>query len=812
MANKSDGKVVISTALDNSGLPKGIGQAKGMLGGLSGVVTKLGGVIAAAFSVKVVADFAKECLDLGSDLQEVQNVVDVTFTTMNEQVNEFARNAARTAGLSETMAKKYTGTFGAMAKSFKFTEAEAYEMSTALTQMSGDVASFYNLSQDEAYTKLKSVFTGETESLKDLGVVMTQTALDSYALANGFGKTTSQMTEQEKVALRYRFVMEQLTGASGDFVRTSDSWANQTKLLSLQFDSLKASIGQGLINVLTPVIKMLNTLMSKLQVVADAFRDFTTSIFGSAGDSVDGAAKGYAEAADGVADLADNTEKAGKAAKKALAGFDDLNVLQSGNDSKGGSTGIDIGAPGSLSMGTVTVGGDVQDEVSPKIQGIIDFALEKIRGFGEQISIAFQPTVSSWSTAFSSLLPAVQDTASRIGTAWTTLWDTSLAPFGSKIITEWIPSVVNTFSETFAPIFADVMPVAMDTWATNFENKCLIISEWTKWLGEGFDKIKTIFTDMCESIKSNWDTYGGGLLAEFQTFVDGAWDTWWKFYDEIIAPVFEMVSDTVDQIWEESLKPLWDKLVDFVLSVGTGLLTLWNTVIKPLVDWIITFLGPVVESVAGWILETVKDTISVVTKVIGGILDSVKKVFNGIVNFLSGVFTGNWKKAWGGVVDIFKGLFGGIVTVAKGYVNTIILALNTLIGAIYSGISGVVNGLGNVVSTVGKMLGKNWGFSIPTVPPKIPYLAQGAVLPPNKPFLAMVGDQKNGTNVEAPLATIQEALAEVLSAYGGSGDEAVIEKLDQILSAILSIEVGDTTIGKAANRYNEKMAIIKGRA
>ena len=125
----------------------------------------------------------------------------------------------------------------------------AYEMSTALTGLSGDVASFYNISQDEAYTKLKSVFTGETESLKDLGIVMTQTALDQFALANGFGKTTQAMSEAEKVALRYKFVTEQLSGASGDFLRTSDGWANQVRVLQLQFDSLKATIGQGLIDV-----------------------------------------------------------------------------------------------------------------------------------------------------------------------------------------------------------------------------------------------------------------------------------------------------------------------------------------------------------------------------------------------------------------------------------------------------------------------------------------------------------------------------------------------------------------------------------
>ena len=122
------------------------------------------------------------------------------------------------------MTKKYTGTFGAMAKAFGFSEKQALDMGATLTGLAGDVASFYNLSQDEAYTKIKSVFTGETESLKDLGVVMTQTALDSYALANGFGKTTDQMSEAEKVALRYSFVQKQLSAATGDFSRTSQSW------------------------------------------------------------------------------------------------------------------------------------------------------------------------------------------------------------------------------------------------------------------------------------------------------------------------------------------------------------------------------------------------------------------------------------------------------------------------------------------------------------------------------------------------------------------------------------------------------------
>ena len=277
---KSDAGVIISTKLDTEDIKKGAEEIKEELedvkeevegvgensekagdaigGELVTGFKKLGKAIAAAKIVEKLYEFGKEAIELGSDLEEVQNVVDVTFETMSDSVNKFAKDAQKSAGLSEKMAKQYVGTFGAMADSFGFTEVEAYEMSTALTQLTGDVASFYNLSQDEAMNKLKGVFTGETEALKELGVVMTQAALDNYALANGFDKTTSSMTEQEKVALRYQFVMDQLSASSGDFVRTQDSWANQSKVLALQWESLMATLGTGLIDVLSPGMEFLN--------------------------------------------------------------------------------------------------------------------------------------------------------------------------------------------------------------------------------------------------------------------------------------------------------------------------------------------------------------------------------------------------------------------------------------------------------------------------------------------------------------------------------------------------------------------------
>ena len=386
-------------------------QFESQMAGITGLAKKTGAALTAAFGIKKLVDFGKQCLELGSDLAEVQNVVDVTFPHMTSEVDKFAKSAAQSFGLSETMAKQYTGTFGAMAKAFGFSEKQAYDMGTTLTGLAGDVASFYNLSQDEAYTKLKSVFTGETESLKDLGVVMTQTALDSYAMANGFGKTTSAMTEAEKVALRYQFVQDQLSAAQGDFARTSDSWANQCRILSLQTQSLIATIGQGLINLFTPVIKVINIAIGKLATLANAFKAFTELITGNkasnggsngvseiaasaadAGDSLNGAS-------DAASNLTNNTNKAGKAAQnaakkiKSLMGFDQINKLDSQSSTSSSGTSPSTGSTGTagngVDYGKLADGDTVIDKTDEKLSALQKRCQELAKLFKKGFEIGF---------------------------------------------------------------------------------------------------------------------------------------------------------------------------------------------------------------------------------------------------------------------------------------------------------------------------------------------------------------------------------------------------------------------------------------
>ena len=417
-------------------------QFNKQLGGIQNLAKKTGKMLAGAFVVKGLTSFAKDCIELGSDLTEVQNVVDVVFPTMNKKVNEFAQNAASTFGLSETMAKKFTGTFGAMANAFGFSEKESYKMSTALTGLAGDVASFYNISQDEAFTKLKSVFSGETETLKDLGIVMTQTALDQYALANGFGKTTSAMMEQEKVALRYAFVQQQLQNATGDFSRTSDQWANQIRILSLQFDSLKASIGQGLINLFLPIVKVINTVLGKLMTLANAFKSFTAMIMGKkstgASTSLDKTAASAGKVSDSLNkatgasnSLNKSTKKVGDTAKKTakkisgLMGFDQINKLTEtkGTSGSNGNTGSGTGSAGSgASGGTVDMGSlpKGEDEKATKLGKGYD----NLRKAIDKLRVAF--------SAFSKV---------AIG-AFKWIWKNMLVPLGKWTMQKLAPKLI----------------------------------------------------------------------------------------------------------------------------------------------------------------------------------------------------------------------------------------------------------------------------------------------------------------------------------------------------------------------------------
>ena len=236
---------------------KGIVTSEAIVGGFRAIGSAVGDM------VRNFADFAKGGIDVASDLQEVQNVVDVTFGEKGAAaVEDFAKKAAGSFGMSELSAKKFTGTMGAMLKSMNLDDAAVQDMSLALTGLAGDMASFYNLDAEEAFSKLRSGISGETEPLKQLGINMSVANLEAYAMSQGINTAWKEMSAAEQATLRYQYIMQATADAQGDFARTSDSYANQQRILQLNMENLSASIGKKVLPIITQFSGLLNDLFA----------------------------------------------------------------------------------------------------------------------------------------------------------------------------------------------------------------------------------------------------------------------------------------------------------------------------------------------------------------------------------------------------------------------------------------------------------------------------------------------------------------------------------------------------------------------
>ena len=666
----ADGSVIIDTRMDTSGVQNGVSAIRQSFGGLGSVVKKIGILIGGAFAIGKLTQFGKECVELGSNLSEVQNVVDVTFTTMSDKVNEFAKNAMTSAGLSETMAKQYVGTFGAMSKSFGFSEAQAYDMSTALTQLTGDVASFYNISQDLAYIKLKSVFTGETETLKDLGVVMTQSALDQYALANGYGKTTSAMTEQEKVALRLAFVQKQLSAASGDFIRTSDSWANQVRVMQLQLQSLKATVGQGLINLFTPVLKVINILLGKLATLANAFKSFTELITGkkSSGqtsasgaglagtDAIADTADQYGDAADNAEkladatnDTADATKKATKAAKGYLSPLDEIN-----NYSTDKSTDSSSKAPGAT--------GGLADQMKDAVQNV---------DYGK---VAEGETV----------LDKISDSAKKLANLFKKLWK----PFQDA----WKKEGKNTIDAAsialsgIAKLAKSVGKSLVEVW-TNGTGTTML----TTMLRIAQNVLKTI-GNIASGFADAWNKNNVGTQI-IQNIAD-ALVVVMQFIERIAADTATWAANLDFYPLLESISNLTSAFAPILESIGNVLEWIYNNIVLPMLKWVIEVGLPTVINLIAKVATFLADHQSIVeafgAALIGAFAAAkIAELASGVIKSVSGIAT-----AAKGLIALMTGT-GGIM----GGIKAIATAIGT------GGIFAIAVG---AAIAIGVLLYKNW--------------------------------------------------------------------------------------------------------
>lgn len=707
---------------------------------------KMGAVITAAFSAKVISSFGKSCIDLGSDLAEVQNVVDVTFTSMSNSVNKWSKDAAKSYGLSETMAKKYVGLYGTMSKQFGFTEKQAYDMSTTLAGLAGDVASYYNITQGEAYTKLKAVYSGETEVLKDIGIVMTQNALDAYALANGYGKTTSAMTETEKVSLRYNFILNQLHGVTGDFARTQNNWANQTRVLQLRFDSLKATIGQGLINAFTPVIKVVNSLIDRLSTVAEKFKALTQQIFGNAGGSSSGSpVENLAVEANSGSSALENVADSAEKAKGSLAGFDKLNVLSNDNSSSSDNTSSESSASSGIgsaltnsaqnaSKGLIDSLKDAFNKMYEK-SGFKDF-VEKVQkginsvdwsSIGENCKKIFEKSVPIAQTYVQGVAKAGKSALGAVGSYVSGVVKVSgkslqtltggiakwIEENGDKINT-FIESYYNSISNGFDNLskffdgWFDIVSDSVDrmrpTMETAISNLLSGFSDFGIGVGtvisEGFEIATQSLVDwvenssaeiglFCDNIQLQFaDVMNliGGIFSDIGTIISDWWNGEGSTAFQSICDMFTNIGTTFMNVYNDWIKPAWDFIVSTVQSA-------WDNCLAPVFDKLLSVFGKLGECISviwnnylsplvNWIVDVLGPVFTNVFNAIGGVFDTVFTTIGDVV---------------GGILDAFGGLIDFVTGVFTGNWEKAWQGICDFFTGIWNGIWGIVKGIVNLI-------------------------------------------------------------------------------------------------------------------
>lgn len=797
----TDGCLNFDTNINSDGFEKGLKSLSDMVGDIKPKLKSLAMAVTAAFSVKKLVDFGRQSIETASDLAEVQNVVDTAFGESKQKMEDFADTAVKTYGISKLTAKQTGSNFMAMAAGMGLANDSASDMAMALTGLSADMASFYNVGQDVASTALKSIFTGETETLKQFGIVMTDANLQAYALSKGITKSTANMSQAEKVQLRYNYVMSQTALAQGDFAKTSDSWANQTRILSEQWKEFGATIGTVLMNVLLPAVKAINSLLSQLISLAQGAARALSEAFGfelsNSADEAQSIVKSTSQAAENYSDIANDAKQTQEAQEGSLASFDQMNKLN--DESKSDSTGVS-GAGEIMQPSGTSVEVDT-GKADKKLSDFFKSVRTQFEKLADYLDKNFKPIFAD---IWSGLERESIELAQILGGVFSDIMSLS-EPLKAYFINDFTPLMQTAFStlgkigiglfDSFNKVFSDIWNVAVFPILQNFLTVGLpLITDFNTqvWntLGVLFDNIKEIFDtlwngvaqpvlnalktlwcDTWQSISDFWNEWGQPIFDGINEGITTTKNVFLNLWETVLKPVFDKLMDVADSVWTEHLKPLLDEFLDFVGTLITSVLSIYNKAIAPVVNWLVSILGPIVSSVLGKIIKTVGNVIS-------NIIDAVKNIISalkGVVLFIVGVFTGDWKKAWQGVKKIFKDVWDALVDIAKTPINLIIGLINGLTGAVEDAINWIIDGINELSFTTpdwlpGDLGGQTFGFDLSQIDiPEIPKLAQGAVIPPNSEFLAVLGDQKRGTNIEAPLDTITQAVLQALVSYGGAG-------------------------------------------
>lgn len=759
-------KIVISAVTDSAkkgitevsksvqGLDK---ESKGASGGFKAAMGKVGSAakVAAGAAVAAIAAIGAALVSLGNstkEYREEQAKLNSAFQAMGStaaQAGKTYNDLYRFMGESDTAVEAA----GHLAKLTQ-DEKELAEWTTALQGVYatfGDSLPIEGLTEAANETaKVGKVTGGLADALNWAGV--SEDAFNaSLAAAN---------SESERQAL----IRNTLNGLYSDAAALYEK--NNAEMIAAneaqaRLDATTGALGKTIQPFLTALTNLSNVLLSALApaitVVSKAFTYFVNAIssaisyimsffgllsgkgassaqdfsgsMGSAAGSLGNAASGAGKLSSGLGTATKQAEKL----KKVTAGFDELNILPSTETSSSGG-GAAAGASGGVGGAIAPIGGSIIDTsgIDKSLNTTskkFDSFVKKLKKLFKELQTAFSPTINAFkdlfkqlSGSFTAALPDFQAGFDNIKAGFGSLWE--------YLSGEFIPNVVNGYYENIAPIFADIGSALIEELGatTEFLGELFnsVANDILIPLGEEFEKV---WVGTAEAINTAWTDNGGALLEEIQKYLEGVRDSFDKFYNNLILPIWEKIQEVFDKLWTDSLKPLVENVVSSALEIGTCIMELYNEFIKPIVDWIQDKIYPIIVQIFGWIVEKAGESFGALGETISGLVTVLK----GIVQFITGVFTGDWKKAWEGVKNIFKGVWDAVVGVIKTPINLIIDGINLLLRGITTGVNAAIKAINGLSFTVPDWVpaigGKKFGFDIKELTaPQIPRLATGGIV------------------------------------------------------------------------------------
>ena len=786
----ADGAIILDTRINNKGAYAELKELQAKAKSTAQQVAALDRQINTANS---------KHLALGKELSDAQSKAESTaaeLESVNEQLRSFVqrraaiekqRDSSLTPEAANLKAQEFVG------QHFASDAAKASELQGALDKLQQSIPGL-----TAKYTEQESALAGLQDQHAALAAqlateeqaVTRQSSLAGKAqiAATAVARTSKavgQLGRRLAGIVSGALVFNLISSALRSVVNVMGTTIAKTNGVSTALGKLKgaaATAAAGLASALSPaIIGLLNLLTSLI----NGFLRLLSLLTGKSISSMKQTAKGI----NAVGSAAGSTSKQADKAKRSLAGFDEIERL----DAKTGSSG---GANYNF------------DHIASPLGGITD----KLKNFWSTFQTLLAPSVAAWSAAWEQIRNAASAVWPEVQQAALAFWNEGLSPLLTYLSGTFAPGVINAFSEAFAPIVGGVASTAIYVLADLFTWACGIGTDAINGvLIPALDLLLQIWQDLMSGIKTAWDTYGqplmDGVILAFQNLEDLATLLW----ETIVKPILQNLISVLQQLWSSHLKPLWDDILLLVASVANCLLDLWNNLLAPVAKWIIATFGPAFAEV----FNAIADVVGVAVGAIADAIDLAVVVLRGLTDFLSAVFRGNWDAAWQAIGNTVSTVWDKMTNAIKTAVNGIIGFINRMISAVVTGINTVINALNGLSFDLPDIFsGGHVGFNISTLTaPQIPYLAQGAVIPANREFLAVLGDQSHGTNVEAPLDTIKQAVAEVmedLQAGQMAGFEAVVSVLREILSAVYGIELTDEDVGRAVQRWQRKQAIATG--